>query len=213
MSAGMGVLLLLVGSTGVQAETVIGRVVAVSDGDTLTLQVAGRESVRIRLAGIDAPELDQPYGAQARRALTALARHGTARVEVVDRDDYGRLVGTVYVGGRNINAALVAEGAGVGVSALQSRFTTTHPRSPGKSRASGLVGVASLAARAALGLARPGLAGDPISRPSANGSPGGVISLRRQAHLPGDGQLRRGEVLSQRLRPQAAGRGSRRGAV
>jgi endonuclease YncB( thermonuclease family) len=111
MGAGMGVLLLLAGSTEVQAETVIGRVVAVSDGDTLTLQAAGRESVRIRLAWIDAPELDQPYGAQARRALTALARYGTARVEVVDRDDYGRLVGTVYVGGRNINAALVAEGA------------------------------------------------------------------------------------------------------
>ena len=108
---GMGALLLLVGSVLAQAETVTGRVVGISDGDTLTLRIDRRERLGIRLAGIDAPELDQPYGVEARRALASLARDRTARVEVVDRDDYGRLVGTVYVGGRKINAALVEQGA------------------------------------------------------------------------------------------------------
>ncbi len=111
MFVGMGALLLLAGSVLAQAEIAIGRVVGISDGDTLSLRIDGRERMGIRLAGIDAPELDQPYGVEARRALASLARDRTARVEVVDRDAYGRLVGTVYIGGRNINAALVAEGA------------------------------------------------------------------------------------------------------
>lgn len=109
--AGVAILLLLIGFTLARAETVTGRVVGINDGDTLILRVDGGERMGIRLAGIDAPELDQPYGAAARRALTTLARSGAARVEVVDRDAYGRLVGTVYIGGRNINAALVEEGA------------------------------------------------------------------------------------------------------
>lgn len=111
MCVGVGMLWLLVGSALAQAETVTGRVVGISDGDTLVLRVDGRERLGIRLAGIDAPELDQPYGVKARRALASLARDRMARVEVMDRDDYGRLVGTVYVGGRKINAALVEQGA------------------------------------------------------------------------------------------------------
>jgi endonuclease YncB( thermonuclease family) len=105
------VFLLWVGWTLAQAEAVTGRVVGISDGDTLILRVDGGERTGIRLAGIDAPELDQPYGATARQALTMLARARTARVEVTERDEYGRLVGTVYVGGRNVNAALVEQGA------------------------------------------------------------------------------------------------------
>jgi endonuclease YncB( thermonuclease family) len=111
MCVGVGMLLLLVGWALAQAETVIGRVVGISDGDTLILWVDRRERLGIRLAGIDAPELDQPYGLEARRALVSLARDRTARVEVVDRDDYGRLIGTMRIGGRNVSAALVEQGA------------------------------------------------------------------------------------------------------
>ena len=108
---GVVMLLLLVGLVVTQAETMTGRVVGISDGDTLILRVDGGERMGVRLAGIDAPELDQPYGATAKQALATLARDRTARVEVVDRDEYGRLVGTVQVGGRNVNAALVEQGA------------------------------------------------------------------------------------------------------
>lgn len=69
-----------------------------------------------------------------------------------------------------------------------------------------VVGVASLATYAALGVAAPGLAtGDPLFQPAASEPIGGVVSLRRQTHVPRNGQLRGGEVLSHRLRPQTAG--------
>ena len=86
-----------------------GRVVGVTDGDTLTLLV-DREQVRIRLAQIDAPESNQPYGKQAKAALSALAFGKPARVEVVDIDRYGRTVGEVFVDGIDVNREMVREG-------------------------------------------------------------------------------------------------------
>lgn len=86
-----------------------GRVVGVTDGDTLTLLV-NREQVRIRLAQIDAPESNQPYGKRAKAALSALAFGKQARVEVVDIDRYGRTVGEVFVDGIDVNREMVREG-------------------------------------------------------------------------------------------------------
>lgn len=74
-----------------------GRVTAVADGDTLTLLSAGEEH-RIRLGGIDAPELSQPHGTQARAALALMCLGRQADVAVQDRDRYGRAVGTVRCG-------------------------------------------------------------------------------------------------------------------
>jgi len=53
-----------------------GQVVGVADGDTLTLRVDGG-NVRVRLDGIDAPELGQPYGKSARRSLAQIIRADT----------------------------------------------------------------------------------------------------------------------------------------
>ncbi|MBW2542941.1 MAG: thermonuclease family protein [Deltaproteobacteria bacterium] len=86
-----------------------GRVVGITDGDTLTLLV-GREQVRIRLAQIDAPESDQPYGKKSKAALSALAFRKQAHVEVVDVDRYGRTVGEVFVGDVDVNREMVREG-------------------------------------------------------------------------------------------------------
>jgi endonuclease YncB( thermonuclease family) len=86
-----------------------GRVIGVADGDTLTLLV-DREQIRIRLAQIDAPEFNQPYGTRAKRALSALAFRKWARVEVVDIDRYGRSVGEVFIDGIDVNRAMVREG-------------------------------------------------------------------------------------------------------
>ncbi len=94
-----------------QAEILTGRVVGVHDGDTLTLLVAGNQPVTARLAGIDAPELAQPYGQKAKQALSALAFGKEARIESAGPDKYGRTLGTVYVGTVNVNAALVEQGA------------------------------------------------------------------------------------------------------
>lgn len=53
------------------SESLIGKVIAVHDGDTITLQNESGYK-KIRLAGIDAPELKQPYGAESRAALRAV---------------------------------------------------------------------------------------------------------------------------------------------
>jgi endonuclease YncB( thermonuclease family) len=55
-------------------------VVAIVDGDTLTLLVDGREQVKVRLAEIDTPEKRQPYGNKAPKALAALAFNKDASV-------------------------------------------------------------------------------------------------------------------------------------
>lgn len=77
------------------AEALVATVVAVTDGDTLT--VADRRGVRyrVRLSAIDAPERRQPYGERARRHLAALAHGKSVRVHWEKRDRYGRLVGRV----------------------------------------------------------------------------------------------------------------------
>lgn len=88
--------LLLVALT-VQAETLTGRVVGVHDGDTLTLRVAGNRQVKVRLAGIDAPERVQPFGQKSKQSLSELAFDQPATVVVSKIDDYGRSIGVVTV--------------------------------------------------------------------------------------------------------------------
>jgi endonuclease YncB( thermonuclease family) len=103
--------LCLLASTPAWAETLLGRVVSIHDGDTLTLLTPERRQVRVRLHAIDTPESRQPYGTRARQELADLAFSREVRVEVEDTDRYGRSVGQVWVGTLNVNAELVRRGA------------------------------------------------------------------------------------------------------
>lgn len=114
------ILALIVAGIPVSAETLVGRVVSVHDGDTLTLLVEGNRQIKVRLAGIDAPERNQPFSAQSREALVALALDHEVRVMVLAVDRYGRMVGRVLVkqpGGNftemDVNRELVARGLAV----------------------------------------------------------------------------------------------------
>lgn len=70
----------------------------VMDGDTVLLLPEGaREAVRLRLLGIDAPELCQPGGEAARDALIARVLRRTVRVQVVGQDSYGRQLGHLWL--------------------------------------------------------------------------------------------------------------------
>jgi endonuclease YncB( thermonuclease family) len=92
---------------GAAADTMSGRVV---DGDTLVLRVAEHEQERIRLAGIDCPERKQAFGTRAKQALTRQVAGKEVTVEWEKHDRYGRIVGKVVYGGRDVDLALVREG-------------------------------------------------------------------------------------------------------
>jgi endonuclease YncB( thermonuclease family) len=87
-----------------------GRVVRVADGDTLTIADRSGRQYRIRLVGIDAPELVQPFGPQSRQALSAATRDQTVRVLWRERDQFDRVLGDAYVGGQHVNREQVARG-------------------------------------------------------------------------------------------------------
>lgn len=74
-----------------------GKVVHVHDGDSLTIVDHGQK-VRLRLAGIDAPELAQPYGWKALRSLSRLCRGKQASAVERGKDDDGRILATVTCG-------------------------------------------------------------------------------------------------------------------
>ena len=71
-----------------------GKVVHVSDGDTLTIATEGRR-IKVRLYGVDAPEVDQPFGPRAARRAARLVKDRFVTVQVVARDRHGRTVGRV----------------------------------------------------------------------------------------------------------------------
>ncbi len=93
-------------STGFTLE---GAVDGVADGDTITLQASGKR-YRIRLHEIDAPELNQAWGDNAKRALSRKVNRRWVRLDVTDQDDYGRYVAKIWLGTRDINRELVREG-------------------------------------------------------------------------------------------------------
>ncbi len=93
------------------AEEQIGRVVAVTDGDTLTMLDGRKQQIKVRLAEIDTPESAQPYGTRAKQELSRLVHGKTVTVKVQDIDRYGRTVGRVYVGELDVNAEMVKLGA------------------------------------------------------------------------------------------------------
>ena len=78
------------------AAEIVGQVVAVADGDTLTVLDASSERHRIRLSGIDAPEKRQAYGERSKQHLSALVYRKTVRVVWDKKDRYARIVGRVY---------------------------------------------------------------------------------------------------------------------
>jgi endonuclease YncB( thermonuclease family) len=104
-------LLPLLSVTPAYATEYIGKVVGISDGDTLTLLTPEKQQVKVRLAEIDTPESRQPYGTRAKQALSDLAYGKEARVVVQDTDKYGRTVGRMYIGSVDVNAELVRQGA------------------------------------------------------------------------------------------------------
>ena len=72
--------------------------------------VAGVGRVNVRLAYVDAPEYDQPWGPESKKALARLVRGGEVRFRLLYRDQYARVVAVVSTPGMVVNDALVRQG-------------------------------------------------------------------------------------------------------
>ena len=90
-------------------EPLTGKVVGVTDGDTITVLV-DRHPIEVRLAEIDTPERGQPWANRAKQALSDKVFGQVVELQVVDTDRYGRTVAKVYRDDRDINREMVREG-------------------------------------------------------------------------------------------------------
>ncbi|MFN0139882.1 MAG: thermonuclease family protein [Pyrinomonadaceae bacterium] len=90
-------------------QTILGHVVGVNDGDTITVY-DGKEQHRIRLAGIDAPESDQAFGQESKRNLSSMVLNRTVTVFTHKTDQNGRPVGKVICEGTDVNLEQVKAG-------------------------------------------------------------------------------------------------------
>lgn len=97
-----------------QSRTLTGRVVKVSDGDTVTVleeREGDKTQVKVRLDGIDAPEKSQPFGETCRKSLAAKVAGKEISVRVRKLDRYGRSIGNIEAnGGGSVNLQQVKEG-------------------------------------------------------------------------------------------------------
>jgi endonuclease YncB( thermonuclease family) len=94
------------------AEPLSGRVVSVSDGDSITVLDSSMKQHKVRLAGIDAPERSQPFGQVSKRALSDLVFDRWVTVDTDKVDRYGRAVGKVLKDGLHQLQIGMATGGG-----------------------------------------------------------------------------------------------------
>ncbi len=102
--------LIVVTSTATLADTLIGKVVAVADGDTITVLDGQQTQHKIRLMGIDCPEKAQPFGQNAKQSLSDLVFDRSVSVEWQKLDRYQRIVGKVLINGQDANLEQVRRG-------------------------------------------------------------------------------------------------------
>jgi len=102
------------------ADTFSGKVVKITDGDTVHVLQADHTKQKIRLAGINAPERKQPHGNKAKQYLASLIGTKLVTVEYSKRDRCGRIVGKIEYKGLDVNLEMVKAGyAGGGIRSIK----------------------------------------------------------------------------------------------
>lgn len=102
--------LFLAATASAQVAEFTGKAIAVIDGDTIDVMSLGK-SERVRLYGVDAPEIDQAFGTKAQRFTSEQVFGKNVRVVVRDTDFFGRTIGDVYLSnGKRLNEILVSAG-------------------------------------------------------------------------------------------------------
>ncbi len=88
----------------------VGKVIKVSDGDTVTILTEDKVSHKIRLNDIDAPEKKQPFGNKSRDNLASYIAGEIITVKYKSKDKYGRILGTIYFENLDINLQQIKNG-------------------------------------------------------------------------------------------------------
>lgn len=94
-------------SLSINAQNLTGRIVSVTDGDTVILLDDTNTQHKIRLWGIDCPEKKQDFGNKATEKTKELTRNKKISVDVKGTDRYGRILGIVFAGSLNVNEELL----------------------------------------------------------------------------------------------------------
>ncbi len=92
------------------AEELIGKVIKVSDGDTITVLDSNNQKHKIRLKGIDAPESQQVFGNISTQSLSELVYDKEVLITWDKKDKYYRILGKVIVDGMDINYEQLKKG-------------------------------------------------------------------------------------------------------
>ncbi len=92
------------------SHSFLGKVIKITDGDTIIVITENQQQIKIRLDGIDCPESKQDFGTRAKQAVSDLCFGKQVKVVYSGKDRYGRILGTVYIGNKNINKELLRMG-------------------------------------------------------------------------------------------------------
>lgn len=92
------------------ANDITGKVISITDGDTLTILTSDKKQVKIRLAHIDAPEKKQDFGEKSKQNLANLCFGKNAIAKIQSKDRYKRLIAEVFCDGENANLQQVKSG-------------------------------------------------------------------------------------------------------
>lgn len=93
-----------------RAEVLIGKVVGITDGDTITVLDATKTEHKVRLMGIDAPEVSQDFGSASKQALSNYIYQREVIVEYKKLDKYQRKVGKVILDKQDVCLAMIELG-------------------------------------------------------------------------------------------------------
>lgn len=85
------------------ADQYSGKVIKITDGDTVNVLTSDNQTHKIRLSGIDAPEKKQAFGNRSKQALAELIDGKTVTVDYNKLDKYQREVGKVMFNGQDVN--------------------------------------------------------------------------------------------------------------
>ena len=96
--------------TQLYADRLTGKVVSVTDGDTIKVLTKNKTLYKIRLNGIDAPERSQAFGKKSKSNLSKLVAGKIVDVHFKKTDRYGRILGTIFVDNRDINLEQIKDG-------------------------------------------------------------------------------------------------------